>query len=77
MRNQTRSRSSWTYIPSLYFAEGIPYMIINVVSVIFYKRLGVDNVQIAFWTSLINFPWIFKMFWAPFVDKYSEKLVPQ
>ena len=48
-------------------------MIINAASVIFYKRLGVDNVQIAFWTSLIGFPWILKMFWAPFVDIYSTK----
>ena len=43
------------------------------VSVIFYKRLGIDNVQIAFWTSLIGFPWILKMFWAPFVDIYVTK----
>jgi len=48
-------------------------MIINAVSVIFYKKLGVDNTQIAFWTSLISFPWILKMFWSPFVDIYSTK----
>jgi len=73
MTNKTIPLSPWLYIPTLYFAEGIPYMIINVVSLIFYKKLGVDNVQIAFWTSLISFPWILKMFWAPFVDIYSTK----
>jgi MFS transporter, PAT family, beta-lactamase induction signal transducer AmpG len=73
MKNKTPSVSPWLYIPTLYFAEGIPYMIINAVSVIFYKKLGVDNTQIAFWTSLISFPWILKMFWSPFVDIYSTK----
>lgn len=73
MTNKTTSLSPWLYIPTLYFAEGIPYMIINSVSVIFYKKLGIDNTQIAFWTSLISFPWILKMFWSPFVDIYSTK----
>ncbi|MFM7364928.1 MAG: MFS transporter [Cuspidothrix sp.] len=73
MTNKPTSLSPWIYIPTLYFAEGIPYMIINSVSVIFYKKLGVDNTQIAFWTSLISFPWILKMFWSPFVDIYSTK----
>ncbi|MBD2694159.1 MFS transporter [Anabaena catenula] len=73
MTNKTTSLSPWLYIPTLYFAEGIPYMIINAVSVIFYKKLGIDNTQITFWTSLISFPWILKMFWSPFVDIYSTK----
>ncbi|MFM2064810.1 MAG: hypothetical protein RLZZ507_4481 [Cyanobacteriota bacterium] len=73
MKNNTKSLSPWFYIPTLYFGEGIPYMIINAVSVIFYKKLGIDNTQIAFWTSLISFPWILKMFWSPFVDIYSTK----
>ncbi|MFM7405191.1 MAG: MFS transporter [Cuspidothrix sp.] len=73
MTNKPTSLSPWIYIPTLYFAEGIPYMVINSVSVIFYKKLGVDNTQIAFWTSLISFPWILKMFWSPFVDIYSTK----
>lgn len=73
MTNKATTLSPWIYIPTLYFAEGIPYMIINSVSVIFYKKLGVDNTQIAFWTSLISFPWILKMFWSPFVDIYSTK----
>lgn len=73
MRNQVTSRSPWTFIPTLYFAEGVPYVIINTVSVIFYKKMGIENAQIAFWTSLLYFPWVIKMFWAPLVDTYSTK----
>ncbi|MEB3217098.1 MAG: MFS transporter [Nostocales cyanobacterium 94392] len=65
--------SPWAYIPSLYFAEGMPYMIINAVSVVFYKNVGIDNAQITFWTSIINLPWVIKMFWGPAVDIYSTK----
>ncbi|HEY9674686.1 MAG TPA: hypothetical protein V6D11_24825 [Waterburya sp.] len=73
MINQVISRSPWTFIPTLYFAEGVPYVIINIVSVIFYKKMGIGNAQIAFWTSLLYLPWVIKMFWSPFVDTYSTK----
>jgi PAT family beta-lactamase induction signal transducer AmpG len=65
--------SPWTYIPTLYFASGVPYVIINTVSVIFYKKLGVDNAQIALWTSFLYLPWVIKMFWGPIVDVYATK----
>ncbi|MEH1970843.1 MFS transporter [Nostoc sp.] len=71
MKNQTTS--PWTFIPTLYFASGIPYVIINTVSVIFYKKLGIDNTQIALWTSFLYLPWVIKMFWGPIVDIYSTK----
>lgn len=70
---KSKSISPWFYVPSLYFAEGMPYMIINAVSVVFYKNLGISNPQIAFWTSIINLPWVVKMFWGPAVDIYSTK----
>jgi len=73
MQNQTNSPSPWSYIPSLYFASGVPFVIINTVSVIFYKKLGVDNVQIALWTSFIYLPWVIKMLWGPIVNLYSTK----
>lgn len=73
MKNKTVSHSPWTFIPTLYFASGVPYVIINTVSVIFYKKLGIDNTQIAWWTSFLYLPWVIKMFWAPFVDTYSTK----
>lgn len=67
------SRNPWTFLPTLYFAEGLPYVLINTVSVILYKRMGVDNANIAFWTSWLYLPWVIKMFWGPFVDVYSTK----
>ncbi|NEU80467.1 MFS transporter [Nostoc sp. UIC 10630] len=71
MKHQTIS--PWTFIPTLYFTSGIPYIIINTVSVIFYKKLGIDNAQIALWTSFLYLPWVIKMFWGPIVDIYSTK----
>ncbi|MEH1898406.1 MAG: MFS transporter [Nostoc sp.] len=73
MKPQTTTPSPWTYIPTLYFTSGIPYVIINTVSVIFYKKLGIDNAQIALWTSFLYLPWVIKMFWGPIVDIYSTK----
>ncbi len=67
------SRNPWTYIPTLYFAEGLPYILINTVSVIIYKKMGIDNASIAFWTSWLYLPWVIKMFWGPLVDTRSTK----
>jgi MFS transporter, PAT family, beta-lactamase induction signal transducer AmpG len=73
MMNRPASRSPWSFLPTLYFAEGLPYVLINTVSVILYKRMGIDNAHIAFWTSWLYLPWVIKMFWGPFVDVYSTK----
>jgi PAT family beta-lactamase induction signal transducer AmpG len=66
-------RNPWSFVPSLYFVEGLPYVLINTVSVILYKRMGIDNASIAFWTSWLYFPWVVKMFWGPVVDIYATK----
>lgn len=73
MNKPTINRNPWSFIPTLYFAEGVPYVIINTVSVILYKRMGIDNATIAFWTSWLYLPWVIKMFWGPIVDTYSTK----
>jgi len=73
MKTKATSRSPWAFIPTLYFAEGVPYVIINTVSVIFYKKMGVENAQIGLWTSFLYLPWVIKMFWSPLVDTYSTK----
>lgn len=67
------SRNPWTFVPTLYFFEGLPYVLINTVSVILYKRMGVDNAAIAFWTSWLYLPWVIKMFWAPTVEMSATK----
>lgn len=71
--SEKRTRNPWSFVPTLYFAEGLPYVLINTVSVILYKKMGVDNASIAFWTSWLYLPWVIKMFWGPLVDLYSTK----
>ena len=72
-KSKPSTRNSWLFIPTLYFGEGLPYVIINTVSVILYKRTGIDNAHIAFWTSWLYLPWVIKMFWGPAVDTHSTK----
>ncbi|MBI4746247.1 MAG: MFS transporter [Deltaproteobacteria bacterium] len=67
------SRNTWLFVPTLYFFEGLPYVLINTVSVIMYKRMGVDNASIAFWTSWLYLPWVIKMFWAPTVEMSATR----
>lgn len=62
-----KSRLPWLYVPTLYFAEGLPYIIVNTVSVIMYKRMGMSNEFIGL-TSILYLPWVIKMFWSPVVD---------
>ena len=66
-------RSGWWWVPSLYYAEGIPYNIAMIVSVVMYKTLGISNTAIAFWTSILYLPWFLKPIWSPFVDVISTK----
>jgi PAT family beta-lactamase induction signal transducer AmpG len=69
----TPVRSRWSWIPSLYFAEGLPYVAVMTVSVILYKRLDVSNAAIAFYTSWLYLPWIIKPLWSPLVDLLSTR----
>jgi MFS transporter, PAT family, beta-lactamase induction signal transducer AmpG len=66
-------RTPWLFVPTLYFAEGVPYVLVNTVSVVLYKRLGVANATIAFWTSMLYLPWVVKMLWGPIVDTRGTK----
>ena len=66
-------RNAWFWVPSLYLAEGIPYIIAMTVSVILYKRLGLSNTDIALYTSWFYLPWVIKPFWSPFVDFFRTK----
>ena len=61
------------YIPTLYFAEGLPFTIVNSMSVLFFKTLSMSNEQVGAYTSLLYFPWTFKLFWAPLVDLYATR----
>lgn len=67
------SRNPWAWVPSLYFAEGIPYIVVMTLSVIMYKRLGVSNTEIALYTSWLYLPWVIKPLWSPLVDLTRTK----
>jgi len=68
-----RASSPWLWVPSLYFAEGIPYVLVMTLSVIFYKRMGISNAQIALYTSWLYLPWVIKPLWGPVVDILRTK----
>jgi len=65
--------SPWWWVPTLYLFEGIPYFIVNNISVLMFARMGVPNDQMAFFTSLLYLPWTLKPFWSPFVDLFKTK----
>ena len=66
-------RNPWWWVPTLYFAEGIPYFLVNNISVMMFTRMGVPNGQMALFTSLLYLPWTIKPFWSPFVDIIRTK----
>jgi PAT family beta-lactamase induction signal transducer AmpG len=65
----------WTWVPSLYFAEGIPYTIVIMISGLFYKQMGLSNTEIALYTSWFYLPWVIKPLWSPFVDILKTKRI--
>lgn len=60
--------SPWAWVPTLYFAEGLPYVAVMTISLILYKQLGLSNADITFYTSWLYLPWVIKPLWSPFVD---------
>ena len=66
-------RSPWAWVPTLYFAEGVPYVAVMTISVIIYKRLGLSNTDITLYTSWLYLPWVIKPLWSPFVDMLRTK----
>ena len=67
------TRNPWMWIPTLYLAQGIPFVAVMTVSVIMYKRLGISNTDIAFYTSWLYLPWVIKPLWSPVVDILKTK----
>ena len=67
------TRSPWFWVPSLYYSQGIPYVVVMMVSVIMYKRLGISNAEIALYTSWLYLPWVIKPIWSPIVDLLKTK----
>lgn len=71
--NSTKKISPWAWVPTLYFAQGIPYFIVNNISVLMFAKMGVPNGEMALFTSLLYLPWTIKPFWSPFIDIIKTK----
>lgn len=69
----TSMSKGWSWVPTLYFAEGVPYVIVMTIAAVMYKRLGMDNDHIALYTSWLYLPWVIKPFWSPIVDIFRSK----
>ena len=73
MMNRLKSSSPWLWVPTLYFAEGIPYFVVNNISVMMFTKMGVPNGDMSFFTTLLYFPWFLKGIWSPIVDVVKTK----
>lgn len=75
MHNNTtiKKRNPWAWVPTLYFAEGVPYVVVMSIAAIMYKRLGLSNTDVALYTSWLYLPWVIKPFWSPLVDVFRSK----
>ena len=70
---QRSTRNPWSWIPTLYIAEGLPNVVVMTVAVVMYMQLGMSDTEIALYTSWLGLPWVIKPFWSPFVDIYKTK----
>ncbi len=68
-----KNTAPYWWVPSLYFAEGIPYVIVMTVALVMYKRLGLSNTEVTLYTSWLYLPWVIKPLWSPVVDLFRTK----
>ncbi|MBQ2491307.1 MAG: MFS transporter [Muribaculaceae bacterium] len=71
--DKVRRQSPWWWVPTLYFAEGVPYFVVNNISVMMFTKMGVPNGDMSFFTTLLYFPWFLKGIWSPIVDVVKTK----
>ncbi|MFG6467994.1 MFS transporter [Roseateles sp. BYS87W] len=67
------SRSPWAWVPSLYFAQGLPYVVVMTLSGVLYKNLGLSNTDLALYTSWLYLPWVIKPLWSPLAELFGTK----
>ena len=66
-------RHPMIWVASLYFAEGLPNYLVGMMAGLMYKSMGVPNEQIARWTGLLTFAWVFKPLWSPLLEAAPSK----
>ncbi|MGA7160537.1 MAG: MFS transporter [Bacteroidota bacterium] len=71
--NELKSRHPALWVPTLYTAEGLPFVVVNVVSVLMYKSMGRSDGEIAFFTTLVALPWMLKPLWGPVLEMFKTK----
>ena len=68
-----KKKSPWAWIPTLYFAEGLPNVVVMTLAVVMYMEMGMSDTEIALYTAWLGLPWVIKPLWSPFVDLYKTK----
>ncbi len=68
---QTGHPARW--VPTLYLAEALPYSAVILMSVVMYKDFGLNDAQIALYTSYLGLPWVIKPIWSSIVDNLRTK----
>ncbi len=71
--SKSTERNPWAWIPSLYFAQGIPFIFINMVTMVMFTQLGMSETDAALYTGWLYLPWVIKPFWGPIVDIIKTK----
>ncbi|HEV8690511.1 MAG TPA: MFS transporter, partial [Ideonella sp.] len=66
-------RSPITWVPTLYFAQGLPFFVVMAMTTILFKDLGVDNAEVTKWVSVLGWAWVFKPLWSPFLEVVPSK----
>lgn len=70
---KTKGRNPWAWVPTLYFAEGLPNVLVTGVAAVMYMQMGLTDTELALYTGWLNLPWIIKPLWSPFVDLLLTK----
>ncbi len=72
-KKQNLKTSPWSWVPTAYFMEGLPFVMIITVSSIMYKNFGLSNSQITYYTGWLMLPWSIKPLWAWFIETFKTK----
>ncbi|MBI5706010.1 MAG: MFS transporter [Armatimonadetes bacterium] len=67
------ARSPWSFVPVLYYLQGLPVMIVQGLAGTMYTKMGIEAGPLGLWTSLLKLPWMLKPLWGPLVELNSTK----
>ena len=66
-------RSPIAWVPSLYFAQGVPFFVVMAIATLLFKDLGVPNADVTRWTNTLGLAWAVKPLWSPFLEAVPSK----